>query len=83
MREHDADVLLVFDFSGEGQSPETEAFLTSPVFRALAVSQAEQVYVIDGTETVGAAWGKMTAYLAELERILLEPELNTDVIVER
>ncbi len=82
LRDHDADVALVFDFSGDGQSSGAQAFLETPTFRALAVSRAGQVYVVDGTETVGAAWGKMTAYLDELERILLDPDLRTDVVQE-
>lgn len=38
--------------------------------------------MIDGTQTVGAAWGKMNAYLDELERILLDPDLDVDVVQE-
>lgn len=80
--EHDADVVLVFDFSGDGQDPNVEAFVNSPLFTSLSASQAGQTYLIDGTETVGAAWGKMTAYLDELERILLDPDLDVDVVQE-
>ena len=80
--EHDADVILVFDFSGEGQDPNVDAFMNSPLFGSLAAAQAGQVYRIDGTQTVGAAWGKMDTYLDELERILLDPELRIDVVQE-
>lgn len=80
--EHDADVMLVFNFSGEAQDPNFDAFINSPIFTSLDVAQARQVYIIDGTETVGAAWGKMDAYLDELERILLDPKLNVDVVQE-
>ena len=80
--EHDADAILVFDFSGEGQDPNVDAFMNSPLFEALNAAQADQVYRVDGTQTVGAAWGKMEAYLNELERILLSPDLETDVVQE-
>ena len=80
--EHDADTVLVFDFSGEGQDPNVDAFMTSPLFEALNAAQAEQVYRIDGTQTVGASWGKIDAYLEELERILLAPDLEMDVVQE-
>lgn len=80
--EHDADVMLVFDFSGEGQDPNFDAFINSPIFTSLAASQAGQVYIIDGTQTVGAAWGKMNAFIDELERILLDPALDVDVVQE-
>ena len=80
--EHDADAVLVFDFSGEGQDPNVDAFMTSPLFETLNAAQAEQVYRIDGTETVGAAWSKMEAYLDELERILLGSDLDMDVVQE-
>jgi hypothetical protein len=35
-----------------------------------------------GTQTVGAAWGKMNVYLDELERILLDSDLDVDVVQE-
>jgi hypothetical protein len=42
----------------------------------------EQTYIIDGTRTVGAGWSKMDAFLSELERILLAPELDVDIVTE-
>jgi iron complex transport system substrate-binding protein len=78
--DHDADVLLVLDFSGESQSPQIQSFLSSPLFGALASSEAGQAFVIDGTQTVGAAWGKMGAFLDELVRILLDPDIDADVV---
>lgn len=82
LREHDADAVLVFDFSGEGQDSNVDAFMDSSLFQSLAAAQADQVYRIDGTQTVGAAWGKMEVYLDDLRRILLDPELRTDVAQE-
>lgn len=80
--DHDADVVLVINFAGDGQDPGFDALVTSPLFTTLAAARAGQTYVIDGTLTVGAGWSKMDAFLAELERILLAPELKVDVIRE-
>jgi iron complex transport system substrate-binding protein len=80
--EHDADVVLVINFSGDNGDPAFDAFINAPIFGTLAAQRAAQVYVIDGTQTVGAGWSKMDAFLAELERILLAPELRTDVVEE-
>jgi iron complex transport system substrate-binding protein len=80
--EHDADVVLVINFSGDNGAPAFETFINAPIFGTLAAQRAGQVFVIDGTQTVGAGWSKMDAFLAELERILLAPELRTDVVEE-
>lgn len=77
---HDADVVLVVDFSGERQSPGQEALMSSPLTGSLAASQAGQLHVIDGTETVGAGWSKMDAFLDELERVLLADDLDVAVV---
>lgn len=82
LSEHDADVLLVINYAGEDQDPSFDAFVNSPIFTTLAASQAGQVYIIDGTQTVGAAWGKMNNFLNELETILLNPALNIAVVQE-
>ncbi|AEF41507.1 ABC transporter substrate-binding protein [Hoyosella subflava] len=80
--QHDADVVLVFDYSDdEGQRADNPLY-NSPVFAELAATKAGQAYVIDGATTVGAAWGKMIAFLDELERILLAEDLRTDVVIE-
>jgi iron complex transport system substrate-binding protein len=80
--QHDADVVLVINFGGEDQDPNFTAFVNSPLFTSLAAARAGQVYIIDGTRTVGAGWSKMGAFLSELERILLAPDLAVDVVVE-
>jgi ABC-type Fe3+-hydroxamate transport system substrate-binding protein len=78
--EHDADVVLVVNYSEEGQDPNFRALVESPLYRSLAAYEADQAYVIDGTETVGAAWARMGAYLGDLERILLAPDLDAGVV---
>jgi iron complex transport system substrate-binding protein len=80
--EHDADVVLVIDYSGEGQDPGLDALLGSSLFDNLAAEQAGQVVLIDGTQAVGAAWARMNRFLDDLERVLLDPDLDADVIDE-
>lgn len=80
--EHDADVMLIISYAGEEQDPVLDAFVTSPLLNALGVTEAKQVFVVDGLSVVGAGWGKMDTFLDELERILLAPELNVDVVQE-
>lgn len=80
--QHDADVVLVINFGGEDQDPNFTAFVNAPLFTSLAAARAGQTYIIDGTQTVGAGWSKMDAFLSELERILLAPELDVDVVAE-
>jgi iron complex transport system substrate-binding protein len=80
--EHDADVVLVIDYAEEG-SDSASLLTESPLYRSLAAYEAGQAYVIDGTKTVGAAWARMGAFLDELERILLDPDLDTGVVEEQ
>jgi iron complex transport system substrate-binding protein len=82
LSEHDADVVLVIDYSGEGQDPGLDALVGSPLYANLAAAQADQAFLIDGTQTVGAAWARMSRFLDDLERILLDPELDVDVVDE-
>ncbi|HMQ30603.1 MAG TPA: iron-siderophore ABC transporter substrate-binding protein [Chloroflexaceae bacterium] len=80
--EHDADVMLLISYAGEEQDPVLDAFVESPILKALGVARAGQVYVVDGLSVVGAGWSKMGTFLDQLERILLAPELNVDVVQE-
>jgi len=79
---HDADVMLIIDFAGDDGDPIVQEFIASPLFESLQVTQANQVYIIDGTQTVGSSWGKMDNFLAELETILLNPDLDVDLVDE-
>lgn len=80
--DHDADVVLVIDFRGDGQDPGFDALVDSPLYQQLAASQAGQAYVIDGTTSVGAAWARMDVFLDELEAVLLAEDLDTSVVDE-
>lgn len=80
---HDADVVIVVDYSGEDAGDATTRALTeSRLYRSLKASRAGQAYVIDGTRSVGAAWARMGVFTDELEKILLDPDLNRDVVDE-
>ncbi len=80
--EHDADVVLVINFAGEDQDAAFDAVMASPLLATLAAARADQVFVLDGTQIVGAGWTKMDAFLTELERLLLAPELDITVVNE-
>lgn len=54
--------------------------MSSPLTGSLASSQAGQLYVVEGTETVGAGWSKMDAFLDELERVLLADDPGVGVV---
>lgn len=79
---HDADVLIIDDFAGDSSDPGVEAIETSPLYRNLKATAAGQSYVIDATRSVGSAWARMNVFLDELERILLDPDLDRDLIDE-
>lgn len=82
LADHDADVVLVIDFRGDGQDPGFDALVDSPLYQQLGGTQAGQAYVIDGTQSVGAAWARMNVFLDELEEILLAEDLDTAVVDE-
>lgn len=77
--EHDADVMIVLDYGGDagegGFAPETQEFIENPLVQQLEAAQRQQLYVIDATQSVGAAWARMGAFLDELERLLLVDDL--------
>lgn len=76
--DHDADVVLVVDYSGDvsgDAGSETRGFLAQPIWQQLQASQNGQLHVIDGTVTVGAAWARMDAFLDVLETHLLADDL--------
>lgn len=75
-----ADVVLVMDYSGDGQDPGLQALLTGPTYTRLPAVQAGQAHVVDGTKTVGAAWARMGAFRDVLEQHLADA--RADVVVE-
>lgn len=80
LSEHDADAVIVVSF-GDGGA-DTEELMSSKLWDNLAATRAGQSFVIDGTTTVGSAWGKMDVFLDELERVLLDPAFDHDVVEE-
>jgi iron complex transport system substrate-binding protein len=75
-----ADVVLVLDFSGDGQDPGVQSLVDSPTYRLLPATEAGQAHVVDGSTTVGAAWARMDAFLDALEQHLLPA--RADVVLE-
>jgi len=80
--QHDADVVLVIDFTGDRQDRGLRTVLDSPLYARLAATKAGQAYVVDGTRTVGAAWARMGAFLDVLEQRLLAADLDVDAVKE-
>jgi hypothetical protein len=50
----------------------TQQFLSTTLVQQLESVGVDQLYVIDGSRTVGAAWARICTLLGELEEILLE-----------
>lgn len=73
--QHDADAVLVVDYSGEGDDSGTRGLVAQPLWQRLEAARRGQLAVIDGTVTVGAAWARMGAYLDVLETNLLGGDL--------
>ncbi len=82
LTEHDTDVLIIDDFSSENSDPGVKAIQDSPHYDRLEATQAGQAYVLDATRSVGSAWTRMNVFLDELERILLDPDLDRDLVDE-
>lgn len=80
--DHDADAVIISDFSGEGADPGVAALVESDLYDNLAATRAGQAYVIDATLSVGAAWVRMGVFLDELERIVLDPDFDHEVVSE-
>ncbi len=68
--QHDADVVLVVDYSGEGADA-TRELIAAPLWQQLQAARRGQLRVIDGTVAVGPAWARMGAFLDILEEHLL------------
>jgi iron complex transport system substrate-binding protein len=80
LSEHDADVVIVIDYSPEAPDPGHEALLASPLLDNLAAARADQLHVIDGTTSVGSAWGHMATFTSELERVLVTEGPDPSVV---
>lgn len=80
--EHDADAVFVVAFGGEEDDPGAIEIVDSGLWAGLAATQAGQSSTIDGTESVGSAWGKMDVFLDQLEDVLLSDDFDPDVVQE-
>jgi iron complex transport system substrate-binding protein len=73
--QHDADVVLLVDYQGESSEVPFNEVLGSPLWQQLEAAKRGQVFMLDGTEVVGASWGMMLAALDALEAALLRDGL--------
>lgn len=69
--QHDADVVLVVDYSGDDGDTTTRDLVAQPLWQQLSAARRGQLHVVDGSVAVGAAWARMGAFLDILERHLL------------
>ena len=70
LAEHDADVVLVVDYSADGGAPD-QGLVAQPLWRQLQAAGRGQLHVIDGSLTVGSAWARMGRFIDVLEKHLL------------
>ena len=80
--EHAGDVMFVLTFDAEEQGGEFDRFLALPVVQTLPVVRAGQIVEIDGTETVGSAWGKVRVMMDRVAEELGRDDLNLDLVAE-
>ncbi len=82
--DHAADVMmfLTFDADEGGASAEFDDFMSEPVVQALPVAQARQIYVLDGSQMVGSAWGKIVNGMEQISAVLLDDSINRDLVIE-
>lgn len=80
LSEHDADVVIIIDYSSEAADPGHQALLDSALLDNLAAARADQVHVVDGTTSVGSAWGHMATFTGELERVLVDAGPDPTVV---
>lgn len=80
--EHAGDLLFAFTYDAEDQGGEFDRVLALPVVQALPVARAGQVVEIDGTETVGSAWGKVRVLMDRVAEALRRDDLNLNFIAE-
>lgn len=74
--------MFVLTFDAEEQGGEFDRFLALPVVQTLPVVRAGQIVEIDGTETVGSAWGKVRVMMDRVAEELGRDDLNLDLVAE-
>lgn len=81
---HEADVMfqLVFDADDRGDSDAFADFTSHPLVQATSVVQAGQIYPLDGSQTIGSAWGKVMNGLDQIAAVLTREDLNRDLVEE-
>lgn len=81
--DHAADIIFVMVWdAAEGGSDTLADFLAEPVVQTLPAAQAGQVFALDGSAMVGAAWAKPMNGLDQVAAILSRPDLALDLVAE-
>lgn len=81
--DHAADIIFVMVWdAAEGGSDSLSAFLAEPVVQTLPSAQAGQVFALDGSAMVGAAWAKPMNGLDQVAAILSQEGLNFGIVAE-
>lgn len=83
LADHAADVVFVMVWdASEGGSDTLSAFLSEPVVQTLPAAQKGQVFALDGSAMVGAAWAKPMNGLDQVAAILSRPALDLSLVAE-
>lgn len=83
LADHAADVIFVMVWdAAEGGSDTLSAFLSEPVVQTLPAAQAAQVFALDGSAMVGAAWAKPMNGLDQVAAILSQASLDLGLVAE-
>ena len=82
--DHVADIMffVAFDADDGGNSDTFADFTAEAIVQALPVTQARQMFVLDGSAMVGSAWGKIENGLDQISAVLLRDDLNRDLAIE-
>ena len=82
--DHVADIMffVAFDADDGGNSDAFADFTAEAIVQALPVTQAGQLFVLDGSAMVGWAWGKIENGLDQISAVLLRDDLNRDLVIE-
>ncbi len=80
--DHAGDVMIVIAYDAEGQGGAFDSFLAEPLVQVLPVAQAGQIVRLDGTQIVGAGWGRVGNFIEAVAGVLSRPDLNRGLVTE-
>ena len=80
--DHEADIVLIADFTGDDALPTAQEFADLPVVQPHPAIRAGQWAAIDGTQAVGTGWTKLINFTEQLVPLLTDETLDRDIVVE-